>query len=85
MKKGSSIVGSGHDATGITLNYCSQVGNTVTLMFPNHDTVFLYSLNYKTDTNKPNATEYYLVFLSSFFPDHAAEVYCERMTVLYLS
>lgn len=41
-KPGSSRVGSGHDATVITVNYCSQVGNIVTLTFYNHDTIFTF-------------------------------------------
>lgn len=81
------IAGSGHDAAVIILNYCSQLGKAVTLAYSNRNTVFLYcSLNKEIQKpNKPNPIEYHLAFLNSFFPDHAAEVYCGKMTVLYLS
>lgn len=82
-KPGSSTVGSEHDATVIALNYCRQA--TVILTFSNHYTTLKKIIKQIKKTTKTNPIEYYLVFLSSFFPDHAAEVYCGKRTVLYLS
>lgn len=39
----------------------------------------------QTKKQQTNPIEYHLAFLNSFFPDHAAEVYCGKMTALYLS